>query len=103
MNMLGVANSGVGASDYSNILGAKEFASDFTKIVKNVGGETWSKWGNSKQEECSDYNGGPRPQPISHSSNSNKTLPAARFAHRRFAHRRFAHRRFAHRPFAHPP
>ncbi|GMI48301.1 hypothetical protein TrCOL_g10485 [Triparma columacea] len=38
MNMLGVANSGVGASDYSNILGAKEFASDFTKIVKNVGG-----------------------------------------------------------------
>jgi len=38
MNMLGVANSAVGESDYFNILGAKEFASDFTKIVQNVGG-----------------------------------------------------------------
>jgi len=38
MNMLGVANSAVGESDYHNILGAKEFASDFTRIVKHVGG-----------------------------------------------------------------
>lgn len=33
MNMLGVANSDTGAKDYYNILGASEFASDFTKIV----------------------------------------------------------------------
>lgn len=38
MNMLGVANSAVGASDYSDILGATEFASDFTKIIKEVDG-----------------------------------------------------------------
>jgi len=38
MNMLGVSNSKVGAADYHNILGATEFASDFTKIVKTVGG-----------------------------------------------------------------
>jgi 3-dehydroquinate synthetase len=38
MNMLGVANSNTGAADYHNILGAVEFASDFTKIVKTVRG-----------------------------------------------------------------
>ena len=38
MNMLGIANSAVGAADYSNILGASEFASDFTKILTKVGG-----------------------------------------------------------------
>lgn len=38
MNMLGVANSAVGARDYHNILGGVEFASDFTKILTTVGG-----------------------------------------------------------------
>ena len=38
MNMLGVANSAVGATDYHNILGGVEFASDFTRILKHVGG-----------------------------------------------------------------
>jgi 3-dehydroquinate synthetase len=38
MNMLGVASSSTGAADYHNILGAVEFASDFTKIVKTVRG-----------------------------------------------------------------
>jgi 3-dehydroquinate synthetase len=38
MNMLGVANSPVGAADYFNILGASEFASDFTKILTKVDG-----------------------------------------------------------------
>ena len=38
MNMLGVANSKVGAQDYSNILGASEFASDFTQILTCVSG-----------------------------------------------------------------
>merc|ERR1712164_75370 len=38
MNMLGMATSSVGVSDYSNILGAHEFASDFTKIVDEVSG-----------------------------------------------------------------
>jgi len=38
MNMLGNANSETGAADYFNILGAQEFASDFTKIVKEVSG-----------------------------------------------------------------
>jgi 3-dehydroquinate synthetase len=38
MNMLGIANSKTGARDYHNILGAHEFASDFTKILKEVSG-----------------------------------------------------------------
>lgn len=38
MNMLGIANSAVGAADFHNILGAKEFASDFTKILSEVDG-----------------------------------------------------------------
>lgn len=38
MNMLGIANSKVGASDFHNILGAAEFASDFTKILGEVEG-----------------------------------------------------------------
>jgi len=38
MNMLGIANSAVGAADFHNILGAKEFASDFTKILAEVEG-----------------------------------------------------------------
>ena len=38
MNMLGVANSIVGAKDFHNILGAVEFASDFTKILEEVDG-----------------------------------------------------------------
>lgn len=38
MNMLGMANSSVGASDFHNILGAVEFASDFTKILEEVEG-----------------------------------------------------------------
>ena len=38
MNMLGMANSNVGASDFHNILGAVEFASDFTKILEEVEG-----------------------------------------------------------------
>lgn len=38
MNMLGIANSAVGAADFHNILGAKEFASDFTKILSEVEG-----------------------------------------------------------------
>ena len=38
MNMLGVANSVVGATDFHNILGASEFASDFTKILSEVEG-----------------------------------------------------------------
>lgn len=38
MNMLGIANSAVGAADYYNILGASEFASDFTKILTKVDG-----------------------------------------------------------------
>lgn len=38
MNMLGIANSIVGASDFHNILGAVEFASDFTKILTEVEG-----------------------------------------------------------------
>ena len=38
MNMLGMANSNIGASDFHNILGAVEFASDFTKILEEVEG-----------------------------------------------------------------
>jgi 3-dehydroquinate synthetase len=38
MNMLGMANSIVGATDFHNILGAAEFASDFTKILSEVEG-----------------------------------------------------------------
>jgi len=38
MNMLGIANSAVGAADFHNILGATEFASDFTKILSEVEG-----------------------------------------------------------------
>lgn len=38
MNMLGMANSVVGATDFHNILGAVEFASDFTKILEEVEG-----------------------------------------------------------------
>ena len=38
MNMLGIADSEVGKRDYSNIMGAGEFASDFTKIVLTVDG-----------------------------------------------------------------
>jgi 3-dehydroquinate synthetase len=38
MNMLGVANCHQGAQDYHNILGAHEFASDFTKILLRVSG-----------------------------------------------------------------
>lgn len=38
MNMLGMSNSTVGASDFHNILGAAEFASDFTKILSEVEG-----------------------------------------------------------------
>ncbi|GFH52968.1 2-deoxy-scyllo-inosose synthase [Chaetoceros tenuissimus] len=38
MNMLGMANTKVGASDFHNILGAVEFASDFTKILEEVEG-----------------------------------------------------------------
>jgi 3-dehydroquinate synthetase len=38
MNMLGMSNSIVGASDFHNILGASEFASDFTKILSEVEG-----------------------------------------------------------------
>ena len=38
MNMLGMANSVVGASDFHNITGAVEFASDFTKILSEVEG-----------------------------------------------------------------
>lgn len=38
MNMLGIANSNVGATDFHNILGAAEFASDFTKILAEVEG-----------------------------------------------------------------
>lgn len=38
MNMLGIANTSVGARDFHNILGAVEFASDFTKILQEVEG-----------------------------------------------------------------
>jgi len=38
MNMLGAANTIVGATDFHNILGAVEFASDFTKILEEVEG-----------------------------------------------------------------
>ena len=38
MNMLGMANSAIGAQDFHNILGAVEFASDFTKILSEVDG-----------------------------------------------------------------
>lgn len=38
MNMLGIANSVVGMNDFHNILGAQEFASDFTKILLEVDG-----------------------------------------------------------------
>ena len=38
MNMLGIADSEVGQRDYHNILGACEFASDFTKILMTVQG-----------------------------------------------------------------
>jgi 3-dehydroquinate synthetase len=38
MNMLGMANSVVGATDFHNITGAVEFASDFTKILSEVEG-----------------------------------------------------------------
>lgn len=38
MNMLGVADSAVGATDYHNILGGVEFASDFTRILRHVEG-----------------------------------------------------------------
>ncbi len=38
MNMLGIANSIVGATDFHNILGGVEFASDFTKILTEVDG-----------------------------------------------------------------
>merc|ERR1711968_4303 len=37
-NMLGIASSREGAEDYHNIVGAHEFASDFTKIVDEVNG-----------------------------------------------------------------
>ena len=47
MNMLGVANSAVGARDYHNILGGAEFASDFTKIVTTVGG--FARWWTSRK------------------------------------------------------
>lgn len=38
MNMLGIANSSVGASDFHNVLGAYEFASDYSKIVLEIEG-----------------------------------------------------------------
>jgi len=38
MNMLGQASSKTGAGDYHNILGACEFASDTTRIVRTVAG-----------------------------------------------------------------
>lgn len=38
MNMLGVANSAIGAADFHNVRGGVEFASDFTKIMTEVGG-----------------------------------------------------------------
>jgi len=38
MNMLGIADSKVGIRDYSNIMGGREFASDFTKILSCVEG-----------------------------------------------------------------
>jgi len=38
MNMLGMADSVVGMRDFSNILGATEFASDFTTILSEVSG-----------------------------------------------------------------
>ena len=38
MNMLGMADSIVGMKDFSNILGAQEFASDFTRILNTVEG-----------------------------------------------------------------
>eukprot|EP00656_Telonema_subtile_P013409 TRINITY_DN16814_c0_g1_i1.p1 TRINITY_DN16814_c0_g1~~TRINITY_DN16814_c0_g1_i1.p1 ORF type:complete len:681 (+),score=172.11 TRINITY_DN16814_c0_g1_i1:469-2511(+) len=38
MNMLGMTNTAVGADDYFNIEGGIEFASDYTQIVKHVGG-----------------------------------------------------------------
>lgn len=38
MGMLGMANSATGQTDWHNILGAVEFASDFTKIIDTVGG-----------------------------------------------------------------
>lgn len=38
MNMLGISNSAVGSTDFHNILGACEFASDFTKILSEVEG-----------------------------------------------------------------
>ena len=38
MNMLGIANSSIGATDFHNVLGAVEFASDFTKILTEVEG-----------------------------------------------------------------
>ena len=36
--MLGISNSAVGSADFHNILGACEFASDFTKILSEVEG-----------------------------------------------------------------
>lgn len=38
MNMLGMANTLTGAADFHNIVGAVEFASDFTKILEEVNG-----------------------------------------------------------------
>mmetsp|Transcript_65557 Transcript_65557/g.156724 ORF Transcript_65557/g.156724 Transcript_65557/m.156724 type:complete len:941 (+) Transcript_65557:55-2877(+) len=38
MGMLGIANSKAGQRDWHNILGAVEFASDFTKVIETVGG-----------------------------------------------------------------
>eukprot|EP01063_Lacrimia_lanifica_P002410 TRINITY_DN1126_c0_g1_i1.p1 TRINITY_DN1126_c0_g1~~TRINITY_DN1126_c0_g1_i1.p1 ORF type:complete len:792 (+),score=422.84 TRINITY_DN1126_c0_g1_i1:74-2449(+) len=38
MNMLGIANSSVGQRDYHNILGAGEFASDFTSVILTARG-----------------------------------------------------------------
>eukprot|EP00930_Biecheleria_cincta_P027178 TRINITY_DN1908_c0_g1_i2.p1 TRINITY_DN1908_c0_g1~~TRINITY_DN1908_c0_g1_i2.p1 ORF type:complete len:833 (-),score=141.90 TRINITY_DN1908_c0_g1_i2:350-2848(-) len=38
MNMLGMAGSSTGASDYHNILGASEFASNTISIIRTVGG-----------------------------------------------------------------
>merc|ERR550537_398605 len=38
MNMLGCADSEAGAREYFNILGAKEFVSDFTSILSHAPG-----------------------------------------------------------------
>jgi len=38
MSMLGKADSAAGQQDFHNILGASEFASDFTRIIQTIGG-----------------------------------------------------------------